>query len=277
MRLQEGGLDNAVMHESQMMIGTRGRIAYIGRFGSHSRRVMPAAMVYFGIRNPFSIVVGERKREAFVAVVPAHVAHQVYSADQYGAQLTIEPETVEGSILSALPADLNGQRAVAERLLTGFTNSALSIEDCESFDQRFFGYSLKKRRIDRRVQKVIDCVVERPEDKHLADYYADMVGLSVSRFSHLFRAETGTTFRRFCAWKRVRAVMSLMKTKQRLVDTALAAGYADSTHFCHSLQHFLGIRPTDLSKIMTPENFHLAISGNGRGPCAPDFQYRLAN
>ena len=64
-----------------------------------------------------------------------------------------------------------------------------------------------------------------------------------SRFTHLFCEQIGTTLRRYRAWKRARGVMHFVHDTSNLLETALNTGYADSTHFSHSLRQFYGLPP----------------------------------
>lgn len=248
-----------------MMVGTVGRLAYLGRFGTHDVRVMGAATIYVAVDKPFTLQMRGTERQAISAYVPPHEPHRVISNDRFGAQLVIEPETFNDPIFPDGLLSISQQRPVTERILAGFSKVGEELEDCAAFDRLFFGRELARRKLDARVRKVAGQISANPSEKHSADHHSHTIGLSVSRFSHLFRAEAGTTFRRYCAWKRARGVMPLTKNADSLVETALSAGYADSTHFCHSIRHFFGIRPRDLIEIMAPEEFRVALAGQTAG------------
>jgi len=72
------------------------------------------------------------------------------------------------------------------------------------------------------------------------------VALSFSRFLHLFKQETGLTFRAFRAWKRARSLLRHVHQSTTLTDIALDTGYPDSTHFSHSIRQVYGLRPSDI-------------------------------
>jgi AraC-like DNA-binding protein len=136
--------------------------------------------------------------------------------------------------------------------------------------------------LDSRISAVIERIRSNPGGRHSAEQYARDSGLSVSRFSHLFRGETGTTLRGFSAWKRARAVLALVTNEEKLVETALEAGYADSTHFCHSIRQFYGLRPRDIAEIMaslkltlqasaqSQNDFHDDRRASSRSQCLPE-------
>ena len=68
-------------------------------------------------------------------------------------------------------------------------------------------------------------------------------GLSSSRFLHLFKQETGISFRAFRAWKRARHLLHFANQDINLAHLAQDIGYPDSTHFSHSIRRFYGLKP----------------------------------
>jgi AraC-like DNA-binding protein len=68
-------------------------------------------------------------------------------------------------------------------------------------------------------------------------------GLSSSRFLHLFKQETGISFRSFRAWKRARHLLHFANQDLNLAHLAQEIGYPDSTHFSHSIRRFYGLKP----------------------------------
>ena len=67
--------------------------------------------------------------------------------------------------------------------------------------------------------------------------------MSSSRFLHLFKQETGISFRAFRAWKRARHLLHFANQDINLAHLAQDIGYPDSTHFSHSIRRFYGLKP----------------------------------
>src|SRR5258707_12230686 len=72
---------------------------------------------------------------------------------------------------------------------------------------------------------------------------AASAGLSPSRFLHLFKEQTGISFRAFRAWKRARHLLHFANQNINLAHLAQDIGYPDSTNFSHSIRRFYGLNP----------------------------------
>lgn len=96
---------------------------------------------------------------------------------------------------------------------------------------------------DQRIRRIVE-FIEREPDRNIAqEELARLVGLSPSRFLHLFRAEIGLPYRRFRTWKRMMAAFALLHETDSLTRAALDAGFADATHFSHRFRDTFGTNP----------------------------------
>jgi AraC-like DNA-binding protein len=111
------------------------------------------------------------------------------------------------------------------------------------FDRMIFGAALAPRRLDPRVATAVARLVENPERPMAAEDCARAAGLSQSRFLHLFKDETGVSFRAFRAWKRARHLLHFVNEEINFAHLAQDIGYPDSTHFSHSIRRFYGLKP----------------------------------
>jgi methylphosphotriester-DNA--protein-cysteine methyltransferase len=66
------------------------------------------------------------------------------------------------------------------------------------------------------------------------------VGLSGSRFQHLFTREVGVPFRRYRAWQRMRAAIAEIVRGSSFGRAAHLAGFADQAHFGHDFRRTFG-------------------------------------
>ena len=111
------------------------------------------------------------------------------------------------------------------------------------FDQMCFGETLPRRPLDPRVVRAIARIGRFSGEPLTATTCAAEAGLSASRFLHLFKQETGISFRSFRAWKRARHLLNFANQDLNLAHLAQDIGYPDSTHFSHSIRRFYGLKP----------------------------------
>jgi len=181
-----------------------------------------------------------------VAVVSPYVQHSVESEHPSIICLVIEPETVEPSAMDDLSARISGPGApeFARRIRNAY--DALRLRERRAtgqFDQLFFGESLPDRNIDQRIRRSAPKLNDFSGVKMTAADCAASAGLSPSRFLHLFKEQTGVSFRAFRAWKRARHLLHFVNEDINLAHLAQDIGYPDSTHFSHSIRRFYGLQP----------------------------------
>jgi AraC-like DNA-binding protein len=232
---------------------TPDRVLYVGLLGAPTVRTMGSVNVYVAYESRIRIRVAEGDWQTTeLAVVPPHVPHQVLAEARLINVLQIEAETVD---LAALPAPLGGCGAVdapafvarvrdcQRRLCAQGRDSDLAALD---FDTELFGAALPARRLDPRIQAVVDAIKRCPAAPQAAEDCAQSVHLSFSRFLHLFKQEVGTPFRSFRTWKRARSLLHYVNREANLAHVALDTGYPDSTHFSHSIRQVYGLKPRDI-------------------------------
>lgn len=246
--------DKSATDSHRVMWITPDRVFYLGLLGVPTVRVMGAVLVYVAVSGSIRIRLEDGDWETTeMAVVPPYVPHQVVSEARRVNVLNIEAETVR---LSALPPALRGRGAVMapdfvrhvrqrpwEHAASGQAVDLLTLD----FDQTLFGQALSPCRVDSRIQRVLDSIKRNPSAPALAEDYAAMTHLSVSRFLHLFKQEVGASFRSFRTWKRARNLLNyVVHQNSNLAHVALDAGYPDSTHFSHSIRQIYGLKPSDI-------------------------------
>ena len=69
--------------------------------------------------------------------------------------------------------------------------------------------------------------------------------LSESRLSHLFRAETGFSLKKYLVWSRLkRAFVPVAAGRLNMYAAALDAGFYDQAHLSRAFKRFLGLAPS---------------------------------
>ncbi|MFC7728141.1 AraC family transcriptional regulator [Actinomadura keratinilytica] len=75
---------------------------------------------------------------------------------------------------------------------------------------------------------------------------APPAGRPRSRFLHLFKAHTGTSFRRYQLWARMLAAGRAVGTGGTLTSAAADAGFASTVHFSDAFRRVFGLQPSRL-------------------------------
>jgi AraC-like DNA-binding protein len=100
------------------------------------------------------------------------------------------------------------------------------------------------RNIDHRILHVIHTVARNDLENIDLSAASAMVFLSPTRFSHLFKQETGVTFRKFIQHRKLVTALKSMHQHGNLTDVAFDGGFADQPHFTKTFRSSFGIRPS---------------------------------
>jgi len=230
------------------------RFLYLGVIGQPAERCFGALALYLSLQGAHRIRIGDKSSEwqqtTFSIVQPWCKHWLAFDERAIGCMLLLEPETLK---CAALPPYLQ-QTSGAVQASGEFAQMHAALEGLRSagvcryasngeFDRAFFGEPLAARRLDVRVQKVLQRLKGNPNTALNAEECAEQACLSTSRFLHLFKAEVGAPFRSYRAWHRARSLLYHVKEQSSLTDFALNYGYPDATHFSHSIRRFAGLTP----------------------------------
>lgn len=233
-----------------LMLISPQRVFYAGLLGRPRGRSSGAFHIYAAIEGTLTLS-REGRCQAGVthAVVPPYVPHAVESEHRSVICVTVEPETVRPGTLDELARRMEGPEGadIGERIRASYRRMR-EAGTCEpfttsAFDTMLFGRPLPVRRLDPRIAEAVDRLSRRPDEVLSAADCAAAAGLSQSRFLHLFKDETGVSFRAFRAWKRARHLLHFVNEEINFAHLAQDIGYPDSTHFSHSIRRFYGLQP----------------------------------
>jgi AraC-like DNA-binding protein len=238
----------------RMMWITPDRVYYTGLLGVPVMHTKGAITVYVAIEGWLRLrIAGGEWQTAEVAVLQPYVPYEIAcESGRHVHQVLVEPETVD---LARLPALLKACGAVHapefaaqvrrahDRFIAARAPLDLGPSD---FDLTFFGQPLPSRKLDPRIAAVLDRIKNDPSAQAAAEDCAAQARLSFSRFLHLFKEETGASFRSLRTWKRARSLLHHVNRDSSLVYLALDIGYPDSTHFSHSIRQLYGLKPKDI-------------------------------
>ncbi|TJZ52096.1 helix-turn-helix transcriptional regulator [Streptomyces piniterrae] len=98
--------------------------------------------------------------------------------------------------------------------------------------------------LDPRIRAAVRKLLREPQLPYGAAEFAAVAGLSRSRFLHLFREQTGTSFRRFRMWARMLRAGRAFLDYGTLTDAAAAAGFSSPSHLSSAFHATFGLRPS---------------------------------
>ena len=223
------------------------RVFYCGDLGQPAMRRSGAFNLYVSLVAPIRYrLEGQPWREAECLVMPPHTAHPIACDSRMACDLMLEPESVDPLRLPDFVRGAVGAVEAApfiERMRAAAHGAALARD---SMDLSFFGHLLPGRLLDPRIGEAVRRLQLTPNTPVDAGDFAAQAGLSSSRFLHLFKQETGCSYRAYRAWKRARMLLSVINRPQNLARLAQDIGYPDSAHFSHSIRRYFGICPKDI-------------------------------
>lgn len=257
----------------EMLIG-RERLFYNGLVGNSMRmRRLGALCVYLGHDEAFEISIdGGPWQWREIVVLPAFTGHRLRAPSNRIINLLIETETVAREELARLSHEATSANAAARlsrRLRAAHADLAQNPDaggfSTQQFDRYFLRRDLAPRRIDPRIAAVLHTIGEEVgfEGGSAGDYAASL-GMSTSRFLHLFKESTDIPFRSYRMWKRARRFMDHANRDSSLTYVALDLGYPDSSHFSHSIRQTFGLQPRSIRqgsrglRIFSGENYALS-------------------
>ncbi|MBR0757240.1 helix-turn-helix domain-containing protein [Bradyrhizobium jicamae] len=243
-------MDHKGLESGHRMLITPERVFYAGLLGRPRERCPGACHVYVALRDGLHLSTSDgRQSHGEIAVTMPNQRHTITSEYRSAICVAIEPESVPDGVLEALARRLQGPDGVefVTRIRAAYATLAEmqhrdAISNAE-FDTMCFGEALPQRALDPRVVRAIGRIGKISGEPLTAACCAAEAGLSPSRFLHLFKEETGISFRSFRAWKRARHLLHFANQDINLAHLAQDIGYPDSTHFSHSIRRFYGLKP----------------------------------
>jgi AraC-like DNA-binding protein len=233
-----------------LMLITPERVFYAGLLGRPRERCPGAFHIYVALKGGLWLSTADgRDSHGEIAVTMPNLRHTIASEYRSALVVTIEPESVPDGTLQALEKRLSGVERddFTHRIRSAY--QALLARSCRDnidnaeFDRMCLGEALPQRKLDSRVVRAIARIGKFSGEPVTAAACASEAGLSASRFLHLFKQETGISFRSFRAWKRARHLLHFANQDLNLAHLAQDIGYPDSTHFSHSIRRFYGLKP----------------------------------
>ena len=114
--------------------------------------------------------------------------------------------------------------------------------------------------LDYRVKRVLRALPGRlaEAERVSLDDVAASVGLSPSRFMHLFTTSVHVPLRPYVLWLRLQCGARALASGKSVADAAHAAGFSDAAHFTRTFRRMIGATPRQvLRRGFAARDFHL--------------------
>jgi AraC-like DNA-binding protein len=202
-----------------------------------------------GLYGTFRLrVEGTRWRSCRTAALPAGVAYEFDMAGEPLAVLYPEPNVAGADALIPLVGDaceVGGAvvGSVGEtKLLRDIYERRAGPEELAAALKALTDHSCKRtsRHVDARIARAVAIMQSYADLPNPAAEIAAAVGLSASRFQHLFTAQVGVPFRRYRAWHRLRAAIREVTRGANYTEAAHAAGFVDHAHLARHFRRTSG-------------------------------------
>lgn len=231
-----------------------GRSVYTGPslgLGLHSGSV---ACLVVAIDGTFSIRIGERMTVPLKsALVPARLTHQVVANAEHMVFSHFDPNslwdnTCRGEMMRTDgPIDYRHRHEAALIAGAAFPAGLRSVSDWLEVASGPSTAHIHPADGDQRIAAAVDELRRlQPDEKKSAGELADSVGLSTSRFLHVFNDQTGTSLRRYRLWLRMLHVAASIANGADLTTAAVEAGFASSSHLSSAFRTMFGLTPSAL-------------------------------
>lgn len=146
---------------------------------------------------------------------------------------------------AALPPDL------LKSLHDGLSHP-MDLTDAEALAQRWQAAWLpgfeRAPLFDQRISAALSHLAEAPDAWRTEDL-AQSVGLSPSRFTHLFSQQTGLSPSRYRIWQQLQNAVRALAQGANVTEAAHHAGFADLAHMSRRFHSTFGVVPSELNRM----------------------------
>jgi AraC-like DNA-binding protein len=240
-----------------------GRTLFIGPLDYNASHQHGAPVYLAGLYGKFGLRVEDGPwRSVRTAVIPAGIRHELRLGGMPLAVFYIEPDLAgtealtpmvrgsseEGGALVGSAGEFGVLRELYEsKTATQWAEEALG-------DLLGFAKRRARRTIDPRIARAVASLSSAgSREPRSVEVLAAEVGLSGSRFQHVFTREVGVPFRRYRAWQRMRRAIAEIVRGSSFGRAAHVAGFADQAHFGHDFRRTFGAAASrSLSSIRLP-------------------------
>ncbi|MCB1307077.1 MAG: AraC family transcriptional regulator [Leptospiraceae bacterium] len=246
-----------------------GVLVYQGPIRDNRLHAHNAIQIVFAPKETVRLQVESESVQTGGAILLSGVKHRLEAADEHTVLILIDAEHNLADHLQAhFRATTQPKAAVARNTLAispGIINELYTrhawdaesntskLNDCQSAYKLITDlvraicstdHSRKSR--DARIIGLMRRLSDEAPDPVKAFDLAHELGLSESRFLHLFKQSAGIPLRRFMLWQRLLRAVHCVLQGESLTFAAHSAGFADQAHFTRTFVDMFGLAPSEI-------------------------------
>ena len=241
------------------------RTVYIGKLPDIEEHRLASAALIISLEHSFRI----RNRELGLdeicrsVLIPPGFSHETLYAGTPVAVISLEPESNDYSIAKQLMQrrvadcyfDLKNETQAIDGMQSVYESQPPAAKSSHVMNSILYvdepGMQEPKP-IDKRIRKAMEIMREDPAQSHSLESLAERVFLSPTRFTHLFKDETGVPIRRYRQWLRFRQAIQQITNGETMTAAAVQAGFTDSAHFSRAFRSMFGLKPSMVFRKSNP-------------------------
>ncbi len=186
-------------------------------------------------------------------LIGSNVVHQLVS-DAPHFLLLVNPSSTIGHFWKQLAEDpvqeiSSGPALDLQRVLLDAHQTAIPLKRLNFLINQYDCFCASAvHQGDERINETLKLLSDKAERVVSLEEVSRHAHLSPGRFLHLFKAETGITFRRAQLWNKLVNALPLLRSRS-ITESAYAAGFADGAHFSRVCKETLGFTPREFVKL----------------------------
>lgn len=216
--------------------------------------------VTIGLEKNFCINVEHREIDTRGIILDSNASHKLQGNNEWQLYLLINPESIFGeemrsNILREDQIYILEKKEI-NRILQLDIYSITEIVSSKEYDNLM--ERLKEalnispqnlaHRIDDRIEAILAYIESNSLERLSVKALSNIVFLSESRLSHLFKEEMGISLTSYILHEKIKKAFHLILKGFSITDAAMASGFSSSSHFTSSARDKLGMTPREITK-----------------------------
>tara|TARA_B100001250_G_C19618486_1_gene708269 strand:- start:160 stop:909 length:750 start_codon:yes stop_codon:yes gene_type:complete len=227
---------------------------FIGAFDGNQKHQHYAIQLTIPIEGELHLITAkETIITSSPVLIQSNVTHQIISNSRHFLLLINPASTIGHYWQSAAHKEIQEFHiSPATQIIKVLNNTFLSEEKSAIINHIIHSHDCfcytTIHQIDERINAAFEFLKANSHRMVSMEETADHCHLSPGRFLHLFKEETGITYRRAQLWTKVMQGLHLLKTRS-FTEIAHSVGFADSAHFSRTFKENFGFSPREFAKI----------------------------